>query len=105
MTEEEEIQLIDRINSSQPDFVWVALGAPRQEIFCAKMKNRINGLMIGVGGAFNVLANIVSEAPQWMQNLSLEWLYRLIQEPKRLFKRYLITNTRFIWLMFTEGLK
>lgn len=52
--------------------------------------------MVGVGGAFNVLAGVVPEAPQWMQQASLEWLYRLIQEPKRLFKRYLTTNIKFI---------
>ena len=105
MTPEEESELIERINATNPDFVWVALGAPRQEIFCAKMKGRINGIMVGVGGAFNVLAHIVPEAPQWMQNLSLEWLYRLMQEPKRLFKRYLVTNTKFLWLLFTKGNK
>lgn len=97
MDEDEEAELVERINSFYPDFVWVALGAPRQEIFCAKMKGRINGLMVGVGGAFNVLAHIVPEAPRWMQNLSLEWLYRLIQEPRRLFKRYLVTNSKFIY--------
>ena len=66
------------------------------------MKGRTDSIMVGVGGAFNVLAHIVPEAPLWMQNLSLEWLYRLIQEPKRLFKRYLTTNSRFIFLLFTE---
>ena len=101
MAEEEEKQLAERINSTKPDFVWVALGAPRQEIFCHKMKGQINGLMVGVGGAFNVLAHIVPEAPRWMQNLSLEWLYRLIQEPKRLFKRYLVTNSKFIFYILT----
>lgn len=60
-------------------------------------------MMIGVGGAFNVLAAVVPEAPMWMQNLSLEWLYRLIQEPKRLFKRYLVTNTKFLFYQFTKA--
>ena len=102
MTEEEEKQLAERINSTKPDFVWVALGAPRQEIFCHKMKGQINGLMVGVGGAFNVLAHILPEAPRWIQNLSLEWLYRLIQEPKRLFKRYLETNSKFIYYLISK---
>lgn len=102
MSAEEEAELVERINSSHADFVWVGLGAPRQEIFCARMKGRTDSIMVGVGGAFNVLAHIVPEAPQWMQNLSLEWLYRLIQEPKRLFKRYLTTNSRFILLLMTE---
>ncbi len=102
MTEEEETALAARINQTKPDFVWVALGAPRQELFCHRMKHRIKGLMVGVGGAFNVLAGIVPEAPGWMQKLSLEWLFRLIQEPRRLFKRYAVTNTRFIWLLITR---
>lgn len=102
MSAEEESDLAKRINATHPDFVWVALGAPRQERFCYRMKNRINGVMVGVGGAFNVLAGIVPEAPKWMQNLSLEWLYRLIKEPKRLFKRYAVTNTKFLWYVITK---
>lgn len=100
MSDKEESELVERINAAKPDFVWVALGAPRQEIFCNRMVDRINGLMVGVGGAFNVLAGIVPEAPIWMQKLCLEWFYRFIQEPKRLFKRYAVTNTKFIWLLF-----
>lgn len=61
-----------------------------------------HSVMVGVGGAFNVLAGIVPEAPVWMQNLSLEWLYRLIQEPRRLFKRYLVTNTKFLVYQFAK---
>lgn len=102
MTEQEETELAERINATKPDFVWVALGAPRQEYFCKRMENRIHGLMVGVGGAFSVLAGVIPEAPEWMQKLSLEWLYRLIQEPKRLFKRYAVTNTRFLWLLATK---
>ena len=65
------------------------------------MRGRINGLMVGVGGAFNILAGITPEAPVWMQDLSLEWLYRLIQEPGRLFKRYLVTNSKFMFYQIT----
>lgn len=97
MTAQEEMELAARINETKPDFVWVALGAPRQECFCHRMRGRIDGLMVGVGGAFNILAGITPEAPVWMQNLSLEWLYRLIQEPRRLFKRYVVTNSKFIY--------
>ena len=102
MSPDEESELADRINGTNPDIVWVALGAPRQEKFCYRMDGRINGLMVGVGGAFNVLAGIVPEAPLWMQKLSLEWLFRLIQEPGRLFKRYAVTNTKFIWYLVTK---
>lgn len=97
MTPLEEAELAGRINHTGPDFVWVALGAPRQEEFCYRMRGRIDGLMIGVGGAFNILAGITPEAPIWMQDLSLEWLYRLIQEPRRLLKRYFVTNTKFMF--------
>lgn len=101
MTEQEEEELIARINATVPDFVWVALGAPRQEIFCYRMQGRIRSLMIGVGGAFNVLAGIVPEAPMWMQNVSLEWFYRFIHEPRRLFKRYITSIPKFMWYKVT----
>ncbi len=102
MSEEEENQLAERINETRPDFIWAALGAPRQEWFCARMQGKTTGVMVGVGGAFNVLAGIVPEAPQWVQNISMEWFYRLLQEPKRLFKRYLVTNTKFIFYAITK---
>jgi bacterial polymer biosynthesis proteins, WecB/TagA/CpsF family len=102
MSKKEEQELAERINATNPDFVWVALGAPRQELFCNRMVGKINGLMIGVGGAFNVLAGIVPEAPIWMQKLCLEWFYRFIQEPRRLFKRYAVTNTKFLWYLVTK---
>lgn len=104
MTQEEENDLIDRINQTDADFVWVALGAPRQEIFCHRNKGKINGIMVGVGGAFSVLAGTIPEAPNWMKNMCLEWLYRLLQEPKRLFKRYAVTNTKFLWYLLKDSM-
>lgn len=89
-------ELAQRINEAQADFIWVAIGAPRQEKLMYRLKGKVNGLMTGVGGAFNILAGRVSDAPMWMQNMGLEWVYRLCKEPKRLFKRYLVTNTKFI---------
>lgn len=103
LSADEEDFVIDNINDSGADFAWIALGAPRQEVFCHKLHARVRPVMVGVGGAFNVLAGIVPEAPLWMQNLSLEWLYRLIQEPKRLYKRYLFTNTKFIFYQLTHS--
>ena len=97
MSTEEEKELCARINATNPDFIWVALGAPRQENFCYRLRGQTTGLMVGVGGAFNVLAGIVPEAPRWVQDCGMEWFYRLIQEPKRLFKRYLVTNSKFIF--------
>lgn len=104
LLDSEKDELCARIDESHADFVWVALGAPRQEILMRELKSRTSSLMVGVGGAFNILAGIVPEAPRWMQDLSLEWLYRLMQEPKRLFKRYAATNTKFLLYQFT-GLK
>ena len=103
LSETEKNELIERINDSDADFAWIALGAPRQEIFCYELRERTNAVMIGVGGAFNVLAGVVPEAPRWMQDLSLEWLYRLIQEPRRLFRRYLVTNSKFIFYLITKA--
>lgn len=99
LSEEEDRFVVDRINAAQADFVWVGLGAPKQEVWMWKHKDKINGLMIGVGAGFDYYARNIKRAPRWMQKLSLEWLYRLLQDPKRLFKRYLITNTKFLWLI------
>lgn len=100
LSKDEKEELAERVNSSGADFLWVGLGAPRQEVLCHELKGRTSSVMIGVGGAFNILAGAVPEAPPWMQNISLEWLYRLMQEPRRLFKRYLITNTKFLIYQF-----
>lgn len=99
LTEIEEIDLIDRIKSSHADFVWVALGAPKQEFFCAELSRKTNCVWTGVGGAFNVISGIIPRAPQWMQNHGLEWFYRFLKEPRRLFKRYFITNTKFLYYL------
>ena len=88
---------IDEINNLNPDFIWVGLGAPKQEKWMYLHKDKISGLMIGVGAGFDYYADNIKRAPKWMQENSLEWLYRLIQDPKHLFKRYMVTNTKFIW--------
>lgn len=92
----EKEELKNEVTKSNADIVWVALGAPKQEVFCAEMCENTNACWIAVGGAFNVVANIIPRAPLWMQKHSLEWLYRFIKEPKRLFKRYFIGNAKFI---------
>lgn len=103
LTEEEDNEFIRNINSSKPDFIWVGLGAPKQEIWMYNHREKVSGLMLGVGAGFDYHANRIKRAPKWMQNYSLEWLYRLIQDPKRLFKRYLHTNFKFIYAIITEG--
>ena len=97
LTKEEDEDVIRRINESNADFIWVGLGAPKQECWMADHKGKIKGLMVGVGAAFDYEAGNIDRAPMWMQKANLEWLYRLLQEPKRLFKRYFYTNTKFVW--------
>lgn len=97
LTEEEDEQIVAKINETRPDFVWVALGAPKQEIWMYQHKDRVNGLMIGVGAAFDFIAGTVKRAPMWMQKLCLEWVYRIMQDPKRMIPRYLSTNFAFIY--------
>jgi N-acetylglucosaminyldiphosphoundecaprenol N-acetyl-beta-D-mannosaminyltransferase len=104
LTEDEDRFITRKINDRKPDFVWVGLGAPRQEIWMNRHLDKINGLMIGVGAGFDYFAGNIKRAPLWMQKLSLEWLYRLLQDPKRLWRRYLETNTRFIMLVLRERL-
>lgn len=97
LSDEEDEEIVKNINSLDQDFLWVALGAPKQERWMAAHQGRVKGLMVGVGAGFDYYAGKIKRAPRWMQNNDLEWLYRLIQEPKRLFKRYLVTNSKFIW--------
>ncbi len=89
---------INRINSSGAQLVFVALGCPKQEKWMADHSNKINAMLLGVGGAFPVYAGIAKRAPMWMRKFSLEWLFRLSQEPNRLFRRYFIYNTLFMYL-------
>lgn len=90
------------INDFSPDVVLVGLGCPKQEIWMSKMKGKVKAPMFGVGGAFLLYAEVDSRAPKWMRDLAMEWLYRLILEPRRLFKRYLVTNAYFINLIIRE---
>lgn len=105
LTDDETKEDIKRINESGANIVFVALGCPKQERWMASMKGKINAVMIGVGGAFPMLVGVEKRAPLWMQQNGLEWFYRLIQDPQRLFKRYLVTNTAFLYLIFKEKLK
>ena len=102
LTQEEDEEIIKEINKTNPDIVWVGLGAPKQENWMAAHKGKVNGLMIGVGAGFDYHADNIKRAPIWMQNLSLEWLYRLMQDPKRLFKRYLVTNSKFVFYLLKK---
>lgn len=96
LTEDEDVAVIKMINESKPDFVWIGLGAPKQERWMADHQGKIDGLMLGVGAGFDYYAGNIKRAPKWMQKRNLEWVYRLIQDPRRLFNRYLHTNVKFI---------
>lgn len=102
---EEQEEIVSIINNSNANLVFVALGCPKQETWMATMQGKINSTMIGIGGALPVLIGMQKRAPMWLQKLSLEWLYRLVQEPQRLFKRYLYTNSYFCVLLFIELFK
>ena len=102
LTKEEDRQVVEQINRAQPDFVWVGLGAPKQERWMYGHRDKVQGLMIGVGAGFDYFAGNIKRAPLWMQKYSLEWLYRLLQDPRRLFKRYLVTNTKFLYWMIAK---
>jgi len=97
MTEREDANIVAEINASGARVVFVSLGCPKQEMWMAEHRGRIQAVMIGVGAAFDYHAGTIQRAPLWMQQRGLEWLYRLCSEPRRLWKRYLVTNTQFIF--------
>jgi N-acetylglucosaminyldiphosphoundecaprenol N-acetyl-beta-D-mannosaminyltransferase len=105
LTEEENSAIIKKINDAAPNIVVVVLGCPKQEKWADYMKGKINSLMIGFGGALPLLVGTQKRAPKWMQHSGLEWLYRLSIEPRRLFKRYAVTNTLFVYIVLREFLR
>jgi len=105
LSDDEMDKTINNINQKNPDFVFVALGCPKQEKWMYQNKDRIHSCMVGLGGALPVYAGQVSRSPIWMQTYGLEWLYRLSQEPERLWKRYFYTNSKFIFLFLVQLFK
>lgn len=105
LTDAENEATINKINLSKAHIVFVVLGCPKQEKWMSAMRGRINACMIGIGGALPVMVGLQNRAPMWMQDHGLEWLYRLYREPKRMFKRYIVTNSVFIFLVFKEIIK
>jgi len=102
LTDEEDRALVKRINDSDAGIVFIGLGCPRQEIFTYHHKMKITAVQICVGAAFDFHAGNKKMAPSWMQRMSLEWFFRLKQEPKRLFSRYFVTNTIFLYKLFLQ---
>ncbi len=103
LTEEEDERAVRQMNEAGADIIWVGLGAPKQERWMYEHRGKVHGVMIGVGAGFDYYAGVIKRAPEWMQKLSLEWFYRLLQDPKRLLKRYLVTNAKFLWLTAGKG--
>jgi N-acetylglucosaminyldiphosphoundecaprenol N-acetyl-beta-D-mannosaminyltransferase len=97
LTREEEDALVEQINEAKPDVLWVGIGVPKQEKWMAHMRQRLDvPVMCGVGAAFDFHAGRVPQAPRWMQERGLEWIYRIAQEPRRLLPRYVYFNPRFV---------
>ena len=98
LTPAEENELAATVAEVHPDVIWVGLSTPKQERFMAGMIDRLDTcLMVGVGAAFDIHAGLLPDAPMWMKRAGLQWLHRLLREPKRLWRRYLANNPRFLW--------
>jgi N-acetylglucosaminyldiphosphoundecaprenol N-acetyl-beta-D-mannosaminyltransferase len=98
LTPVEDDEIVARINAARPDLVWVGLSTPKQERWMATHVGRIDAAaLLGVGAAFDINAGLLPQAPRWMQQHGLEWFYRLIREPRRLWRRYLSNNPRFVF--------
>jgi N-acetylglucosaminyldiphosphoundecaprenol N-acetyl-beta-D-mannosaminyltransferase len=105
VTPEEDEAIVAEINEAAPDILFMGLGCPKQENWMADHKGRLSAVMLGVGASFDFFAGNVKESPEWMGRLGLEWLFRLSQEPRRLWKRYLILNPRFTFHALRQILK
>ncbi len=105
LSESEENTIVDEINASGTHILMVALGCPKQENWMAKHQGKVQAVMLGVGAAFPFFTGHVQRAPVWMRKICLEWFYRVVKEPRRLFIRYLITNIPFMGLIGLQWLK
>jgi len=104
LTAEEDERLTAQINRARPDIVWVGLSTPKQEYWMHQHLGRIAApVMIGVGAAFDFHAGVKKQAPRWMQRSGLEWCFRLLSEPRRLWRRYLINNPVFLWMVMLQA--
>ena len=103
LTSSEFGQLQAQIATARPDIIWVGLSTPKQERFMAETLSDLDtAIMIGIGAAFDLISGKVRQSPRWIQCSGFEWLYRLIQEPRRLWKRYLKNNPLFVWRLFLQ---
>ena len=104
-TSAELSEMIARINDSGADVLWVALGCPKQELWMYENRDRLNvPVVVGVGQAFDLFAGRVRQAPRWSRDIGLEWAFRLVTDPRRLWRRYLFYNTQFLYCLALDGL-
>jgi N-acetylglucosaminyldiphosphoundecaprenol N-acetyl-beta-D-mannosaminyltransferase len=98
-----DAEVVEQVHAAQPDLLFVAIPSPRKEFWLAEHLPALGvPFAMGVGGSFDVLAGKVNRAPKWVQRIGCEWVYRLVQEPRRMWKRYLVGNTAFMWLTIKE---
>ncbi len=103
---DDEAAMVERIRASGAQLLFVAITSPKKENFINRWRDQLGvTFVMGVGGTFDVVAGKVNRAPLWMQQYGLEWLYRVMQEPGRMWKRYLTTNSQFAWLLIKEKAK
>lgn len=102
---DDEEAVVDKIKASGARLLFVAITSPKKENFINKWQDHLGvSFVMGVGGTFDVVAGKVNRAPLWMQKYGLEWFYRIVQEPRRMWKRYLVTNSKFAWYLLREKL-
>lgn len=102
LTDDEKAATVEAINASGARILFVGLGCPKQERWMAEHKGQVRAVMLGVGAAFDFMAGTTRQAPRWMMGAGLEWLFRLVTEPRRLWKRYLKHNPRFVALFLSQ---
>lgn len=103
LSAEEELEIARLINAAAPDIVWVGLGTPKQDYWVGRFSELLEApALIAIGAAFDIHSGRVRQAPRWIQRSGFEWLFRLLQEPRRLWRRYVIGNPRFIWLLLRQ---
>lgn len=102
LTPAEDNNVVAAINDSGVHILFVGIGCPKQEWWMAEHKDKLHCVMLGVGAAFDFIAGNKKHAPRWMQSIGMEWLFRLLSEPQRLWKRYLKQNPRFIWYFLQQ---
>jgi exopolysaccharide biosynthesis WecB/TagA/CpsF family protein len=105
LTEAEQIETADRIRASKAAILFAGLGCPRQEVFAYEMGNLLSMPILAVGAAFDYHAGLLKDSPRFLERMGLRWLHRLAQEPRRLWRRYLVTNTQFVGLFFAQWLR